>query len=257
MADEWPLTLLGKISDEITVGFVGPMTSEYISAGTPFLRSQNVEPYRINTLDLKYIGPAFHQRLSKSRLRPGDVVIVRTGKPGTAAVIPDWLVDANCADLVIVRPGRYLNPRYLAYYINSAAQGHIDAHTVGAVQQHFNVGSAKELLLPLPERREQDRIAALLGTLDDKIELNRRMNATLEGLARAVFRSWFVDFDPVVAKAAGRRPVGMTAAIAALFPDSFTDSPLGPIPKGWEVDQLRNRASRKRFDSLNSPPRPE
>lgn len=93
-------------------------------------------------------------------------------------------------------------------------------------------------LFPLPALPEQRAIARVLGMLDDKIELNRRMNATLEGLARVVFRSWFVDFDPVVAKASGRRPVGMSAATAALFPDSFTDSPLGPIPKGWCVESL-------------------
>jgi type I restriction enzyme S subunit len=89
---------------------------------------------------------------------------------------------------------------------------------------------------PLPEQRA---IAHILGTLDDKIELNRRMNETLEAMARALFKSWFVDFDPVRAKAEGRQPYGMDAETAALFHDSFEDSPLGEVPRGWRVGKLR------------------
>lgn len=85
---------------------------------------------------------------------------------------------------------------------------------------------------PLPEQRA---IACILGALDDKIELNRRMNKTLEEMARAMFKSWFVDFDPVRAKAAGQEPVGLAPEIADLFPDAFEDSELGKIPKGWRV----------------------
>ena len=87
--------------------------------------------------------------------------------------------------------------------------------------------------LDLPPLTQQLRIANFLTALDDKIELNRETNRTLEALAGAIFRSWFVDFDPVVAKAAGRAPFGMDATTAALFPDRFEDSPLGPIPAGW------------------------
>lgn len=87
----------------------------------------------------------------------------------------------------------------------------------------------------LPPLPEQKAIAHILGTLDDKIELNRRMNETLEGIARAIFKSWFVDFDPVRAKMDGRQPAGMDADTAKLFPDEFEESELGPIPKGWRV----------------------
>ena len=86
---------------------------------------------------------------------------------------------------------------------------------------------------------EQKAIAAVLGALDDKIELNRRMNATLEAMARALFQSWFVDFDPVRAKLDGRQPAGLDQATAALFPNSFQDSELGPIPNGWTVETTK------------------
>jgi type I restriction enzyme S subunit len=93
----------------------------------------------------------------------------------------------------------------------------------------------KILFPPLPE---QKAIAHILGTLDDKIELNRRMNATLEAMARALFQSWFVDFDPVRAKLDGRPPAGLDETTAALFPAHFQDSPLGPIPQGWELKPM-------------------
>jgi type I restriction enzyme, S subunit len=96
---------------------------------------------------------------------------------------------------------------------------------------------------PLPPLAEQRRIAKILGDLDDKIELNRTMNETLEQMARALFKSWFVDFDPVRAKMEGRTPTGMDAATAALFPDRLVDSELGMIPEGWEVKALDSIAT--------------
>jgi type I restriction enzyme S subunit len=230
--------LLGDVAEEITVGHVGSMATEYVDTGIPFLRSQNVVPFGVSLEDVKYISPQFHAKLKKSALKPGDVVIVRTGKPGACCVIPNTLPVANCSDLVIVRPGRRLDARYICYYINSAAAHHVASHLVGAVQQHFNVGAARSLRLDLPSLEEQKRIAHILGTLDDKIELNRRMNATLEAMARALFQSWFVDFDPVRAKAAGQSPTGMDPATADLFPSEFEDSELGKIPKGWVVKPL-------------------
>ena len=90
----------------------------------------------------------------------------------------------------------------------------------------------------LPEIQEQKAISHVLGSLDDKIELNRQINETLEEMARTLFRSWFVDFDPVRAKAEGRQPEGMDAETATLFPSEFVESELGMIPKGWEVKPI-------------------
>src|SRR5262249_1324354 len=98
-------------------------------------------------------------------------------------VIPETLPNANCSDLVIVRCGDELDPKFLAYYVNSVAVHHVNSHLVGAVQQHFNVGSARKLLIRLPELAEQRAIVHILSTLDDRIELNRRMNETLVPMA--------------------------------------------------------------------------
>ena len=98
-------------------------------------------------------------------------------------------------------------------------------------------------ILVADDPEEQKSIVSVLGALDDKIEVNRRMNATLEAMARALFQSWFVDFDPVRAKSEGRQPEGMDADTAALFPAEFEDSELGMIPKGWRVACFEEIAS--------------
>lgn len=237
----WQEVKLGDLAEYVTVGYVGPMAHEYLSSGIPFLRSQDIKPYRIDVSDITYISETFHEKIKKSALQPGDVVIVRTGRPGTSAVIPESLSVANCSDMVIVRPGTNLDSRFLCYYINSIAQDHVSAYSVGAVQQHYNVGSAKELKILLPPLPEQQAIARILGALDDKIELNRRMNHTLEEMARTLFKSWFVDFDPVTAKAEGRVPYGMNAETASLFPAEFEetgDDYFYEIPKGWTLKNL-------------------
>lgn len=130
------------------------------------------------------------------------------------------------------------NVHFVEYMFRRLRQS-IQHEATGSVQDNINLATLERLRFPLPTRSEQDAIAHILGTLDDKIELNRRMNETLEGMARAIFKSWFVDFDPVRAKADGRQPAGMDPATAALFPDSFEDSPLGKIPKGWMAGVIR------------------
>jgi type I restriction enzyme S subunit len=113
----------------------------------------------------------------------------------------------------------------------------------GATRNALTKSMIESFEVPAPtDIDEQRAIAHILGTLDDKIELNRRMNETLEAMARALFKSWFVDFDPVRAKAAGR-DTGLPEAIADLFPDSFEDSDLGEIPKGWDVRRLSELCS--------------
>jgi type I restriction enzyme, S subunit len=221
VANSWPVISLGDVAEDITVGHVGPMMSEYRSHGVPFLRSKDIEPFRVNTSEITYISEAFHHKLKKSALHPGDVVIVRTGKPGTAAAIPENLLVANCSDLVIVRPGTKLDARFLVYYVNGLGNRHVASHLVGAVQQHFNVGSARQFRIALPSPAEQRAIGRALGDLDNKIELNRRMNNTLEAVGRAIFRSWFITFDAL-----------------RLGVSQLTASELGLIPSFCRVAQL-------------------
>ena len=155
----WETTQLSKLCKKITVGHVGPMAKRYVGSGTPFLRSQNIRPFEISLTDVKYIDDAFTNELKKSELRPGDVAIVRTGYPGTCAVVPDELEVANCADLVIARTGSKLNPHFLALLLNSSyGKKLVAGAAVGAAQKHFNVGAAKRAIFPFPPLETQDRL---------------------------------------------------------------------------------------------------
>jgi type I restriction enzyme S subunit len=135
---------------------------------------------------------------------------------------------------------------YFVEYTFRYLRRHIQHEASGTVQDNINLATLDRLKFPLPPLREQQAIACVLGALDDKIELNRRRNRTLEAMARAIFQSWFVDFDPVKAKAEGRTPPGLSPELAALFPDRFDDFPLGPIPAGWRVGTLGEVADNPR-----------
>ena len=139
-----------------------------------------------------------------------------------------------------VVPKSELDMRWLYYAIKYHKLGDIDD---GSPIPSTTRSAVYVRDFDVPPLAEQKAIAAMLGALDDKIELNRRMNATLEAMARVLFQSWFVDFDPVRAKLDGRKPAALDPATAALFPDSFQESSLGPIPHGWTADTIKNRAS--------------
>ncbi|SEW32904.1 type I restriction enzyme, S subunit [Cognatiyoonia koreensis] len=171
---EWERAKLTEYCEKITVGHVGPMASKYVDQGVPFLRSQNVRPYRIDLENVKYIDQGFHGELAKSKLSPGDVAIVRTGYPGTSAVIPDDLLDANCADLVIAKTGPKLDAHFLALLLNSDyGKKLVAGAAVGAAQKHFNVGAAKEALFDFPPLFEQ-------RALVEKLEVARSQLSELE-----------------------------------------------------------------------------
>lgn len=180
---------LAEVAD-LTVGFVGTMAKHYVDDGIPFIRSMNVEPFRINYNDLKYIASEFNDKLSKSKLHQGDVVIVRTGKPGACAVIPDDYEEINCSDLVIVRPHKdELDSLYAACYINYSYRT-VNSQLVGAVQQHFNVKVAEKLEINLPSLSEQKKIAGIIGDLNEKIRVNETINKNLEQQAQTLFAEY-------------------------------------------------------------------
>ena len=184
---QWKEVTLDEIAD-LTVGFVGKTATHYVGEGIRFLRSMNVEPFRINYNDPKFIDQEFHNKIKKSELNSGDVVIVRTGKPGACSVIPQKLGKWNCADLVVVKPNHEcVNSTYLAAFIN-LAYGVINAHLVGAVQQHFNVGVAKKLKIKLPPMDLQNKIGYFIDNINDRIELNEKINKNLVQQAQAIYQ---------------------------------------------------------------------
>jgi type I restriction enzyme S subunit len=223
---------LGDLLEDITVGYVGPMLNEYVESGVPFLRSLNVRPHYFDPTNLRYITPEFHRKIKKSALLPGDVVAVRTGIPGTSCVIPSELEIANCSDLVVFRCGDKVDPHYLSYYLNLIANSHIKNHSVGAIQKHFNVASAKETAFPDVSVSEQRKISAVLCALDAKIDLNNRINAELEALAKTIYDYWFVQFD---FPDANGRPYKSSGGKMV-----WNEALKREIPAGWEASQLRD-----------------
>lgn len=192
----WLTRRLSTLCLEITVGHVGSMAKQYKESGIPFLRSQNIRPFEVSLENVVFIHDAFHRSLNKSRLRPGDLAIVRTGYPGTAAVIPPELPDSNCSDLVIVRPGPEVNPHFLAAFFNSTfGKALVGGNLVGAAQKHFNVTAAKGVMLHLPPMSEQLAIIEKVDSLrEDTLRLSslfERKLAALEALKQSLLRQAF------------------------------------------------------------------
>lgn len=176
-------------------------------------------------------------RHSETKAKAPGVVIGRYGTLGEVHYVTEDYWPLNTA--LYVRDFKGNDPRFVSYFLRSLD---FSAYSDKAAVPGLNRNDLHTEQISLPPIDEQRAIANVLGTLDDKIELNRRMNETLESMARALFKSWFVDFDPVRAKAAGRDS-GLAKHIAALFPDSFEDSELGEIPRGWRVKSIGELAN--------------
>lgn len=214
-------------------------TPKPATQGFPYIAIPNIVDGRLDLTDVRRISRedlAFWTR--KTEPKAEDIIMTRRGRVGDTAVIPKGLACAIGQNLVILRSnGEFLDQRYLRWALRGPMYEEQKEKylNVGAVFDSLNCRDIPKFEIPVPPLPEQRAIAHILGSLDDKIELNRRMNATLEGIAQALFKSWFVDFAPVRAKAEGRQPYGMDADTAALFPASFQDSAFGEIPKDWQV----------------------
>ena len=255
MAGNWEKVRLGDLV-KITHGW--PFKSEFFTeerAGRPIIVSIGNFKYsggfRFETTTIKEYTADYPKEYE---LTPGDILLVMTCQTsggeilGIPARIPN---DGNIylhnqrMGRVVIKDSKHIDAGfvyYLALWQNfnrelcTTASGTKILHTAPVRIEAFEFN--------LPTLAQQKAIAAVLGALDDKIELNRRMNATLEAMARALFQSWFVDFDPVRAKLDGREPVGLDPGIAALFPEDLEGSPLGHIPEGWEVVKLKDLTSK-------------
>lgn len=186
---------------------------------------------------------------AKRLIKDGDTII-STVRPNRRSFLyvknaPENIVVST--GFAVLRASNNIDSRFLYYIVtNRSFTDYLVANAQGSAYPAVNTDVFENALVSLPPLPEQRAIAEILGSLDDKIEANRRENETLEATARAIFKSWFVDFDPVHAKARGEQPVGMDAETAALFPDSFEDSALGLIPCGWRVGTLGDIAENPR-----------
>jgi type I restriction enzyme S subunit len=248
MSSEWLHATLGEICSKqngaIQTGPFGSQlhTSDYKEVGIPVVMPTNIGDGGIATDGIARIDCLDVERLQQHKLQLNDIVFSRRGDVTKNALIRTeevgWLCGTGCLK---VRLGeeRIANPKFISYYLRlSETKEWLVRHAVGATMPNLNTGILSAVPITLPPLKTQLEIAAILGALDDRITLLRETNATLEAIAQALFKSWFVDFDPVRAKMEGRTPEGMDEATAALFPDGFETSELGEVPRGWRVGTL-------------------
>jgi len=231
--------LLGELlsGKGVTYGVVKP--GDHTPHGIPLLKAGDIENGRVNSVPNFRISQEKHEEHSRTELEGGELLITLVGTPGQCAIAPSEVKGFNVVRAVgVFSTEPIADSRFVMYSIQAPqSQAYLRNVCNTTVQATLNLGDLKGLPLSIPDIKEQKAIAHILGTLGDKIELNRKTNETLEAMAKALFKSWFVDFDPVRAKAEGR-PTGLPAKISDLFPDSFEDSELGEIPSGWRVEAL-------------------
>ena len=240
----WRTAAVEDITEKVAMGPFGSSikVDTFVPEGVPVITGQHLHGSRVDdSRGFNFITEEHAERLSNANVVRGDIVLTHRGTIGQVALVPE----ASKFDRYIVSQSQFylrcdrekVIPEFLTMYFKSREGQHqllANSAQVGVPSIAQPVTYVRTIEVPLPPLEEQRAIARVLGALDDKIELNRRLCETLEEMARALFRSWFVDFDPVRAKAEGR-PSGLPPDLDALFPDSFVDSELGEIPKGWEV----------------------
>lgn len=212
------------------------VSKDYVDSGVPVIRGQNMGGRWVSG-DYVFVSNEKAEALSSNAAYPGDIIFTQRGTLGQVAIVPDrpygkYIVSQSQMKLTVDREKADI---LFLYYLFSSPehQGYIKSNSIQVGVPHTNLGVLKNTPVKLPDLEAQQKIAKVLSVLDYKIENNRQINKTLKLMAQAIFKSWFVDFDPVRAKMAGRQPGGMDAVTAALFPGDFVESEKGPIPRGW------------------------
>ncbi|MDZ4126020.1 MAG: restriction endonuclease subunit S [Hydrogenophaga sp.] len=250
MSSEWLTTTLGHVCDAqggaIQTGPFGSQlhTSDYKDTGVPVVMPTNIGDGGIVEDGIARIAQTDVDRLRQHKLQLEDIVFSRRGDVTKNALIrpheDGWFCGTGCLK---VRLGdqSIANAKFISHCLRlPETKDWLVRHAVGATMPNLNTSILSAVPIALPPMAVQLEIASMLGALDDRITLLRETNATLEAIAQTLFKSWFVDFDPVLAKSEGRAPEGMDEATAALFPDSFEESALGLVPMGWTATTIRD-----------------
>lgn len=220
-----------------------PRVEEFGVEGVPFLTAKAISNGRIDINNAPRLAEDRVDQLPFGVVQPGDVLLSHNATVGRVAIVPEWngrLVVGTSLTYFRVDPNQ-ISPRYLAAYFSGRDfQAQLSAVMSHSTRNQVPVTAQRKLRIVLPPMPQQVRIAETLEMFDEKLELAGDMCDVLQAMAQAIFKSWFVDFDPVRAKAEGREPEGMGASTAALFPDSFSMTEYGKVPTGWSfVPALR------------------
>ena len=246
-AAEWQTGKIDDVSEKVGIGPFGSSirVNTFVPDGIPIISGQHLRRVKIDEAPgFNFITKEHAQRLANANVQRGDVVFTYAGNIGQASYIPE---DSQFERYIISQRQFYMRcdrskviPEYVALYFKSPEGQHkllANSSQVGVPMIAQPVTYLRSIEIPIPPLPEQRAIAHVLGTLDDKIELNRRMNRTLEKMARAIFQDWFVDFGPTRAKMEGHHPY-LPPKLWNQFPGQLVDSELGEIPEGWEIGAL-------------------
>jgi type I restriction enzyme S subunit len=240
MVNNWPLLSLKEAG--VVLFDCEHKTPAPSKSGFPYIAIPQMKDGHIDVKDASLVSPEnYHEWVRRVVPRVNDVMVSRRCNPGESVWVPSDFQFVLGQNLVILRSvGSFILPEYLRWLVrgNEWWENVRSNINVGAIFDSLKCADIPNFILPIPPIEEQSAISIFLSTIDRKIVLNRQMNETLEAFARAVFKSWFIDFDPVRAKMEGRKPFGMDEETAALFPDSLKKSELGEIPKEWNIQRL-------------------
>jgi type I restriction enzyme S subunit len=229
-------------------------TPKWTSNGFIVLRNQNIKNGRLDLSEPSYTDEDHYLgRIRRANPQPGDLVITREAPMGDVCLIPKDLKCCLGQRQVLLRPNpNKIVSRFLLYALQSPYLQHQIGWNegTGSTVSNLRIPVLEALKVPTPSLYVQQKIAEMLGTIDDRISLLRDTNQTLEAIAQAIFKSWFVDFDPVSAKSQGLEPDGMDAETAALFPDAFEETELGLVPRGWTFQAVGELLVPKRGKSI-------
>jgi type I restriction enzyme S subunit len=247
MASDWPTATVAELQRDSILrvedgnhGEYRPRPDEFVDSGVAFIRAADMDSGRVLFDSAAKINERARQRITKGIGAPGDVLLSHKGTVGKVAVVPEDSPAFVCSPQTTfwrtLDEGQ-LDRKYLHAFLRSRVFNQQLASRAAETDMapYVSLTSQRGLSVILPPVELQRTIGEILGNLDDKIELNRRMNETLEAIARVIFKSWFVDFNPVHAKVEGRQPVGISAELADLFPSSLEPSVVGDVPSGWSV----------------------
>jgi type I restriction enzyme S subunit len=234
---EWPTVELGALIEAgrgISYGIVQP--GKPVPDGVPVIRVSDVRDSTIATDGPLRVSKAVEAAYSRTRLRGGELLMTIVGTVGETAIVPGRLLGWNVARAIAVLP---IREEVGAYWVKLAlkspvANSLIQSRLNTTVQATLNLGDLAKLPILMPPPQHRSRITSVLRALDDKIDLNRRMNETLEAMARAIFKDWFVDFGPTRAKMEGRAPY-LAPEIWAVFPERLDAE---GKPNGWQIEKL-------------------
>ena len=215
-----------------------PKAKDYVPKGIPFFSASDLDGRKIDLSNAKFISEEAYEKLRNGKTNEGDILFCLRGSLGNIGLAKNIQKGAIASSLVIIRPTIEIEKDYLYYTLSGPINRKIVRELDnGSVQGNLSVTELKKVEISLPNIENQKAIAHILSTLDDKIEINKKSNETLEGIAKGLFKSWFIDFDPVKAKSEGCS-TGLPDEISDLFPDSFEDSESGEIPKNWKLGNL-------------------